>query len=101
MNKKELRTMFEKETGTHWENSQCEPDIEYVEWLESKIISSNTFALKACTCSPSERSWNDTIQEYCRKCEAKIEPDLPLSENCEHFQHGHCDCIGKYCMSGK
>lgn len=25
---------------------------------------------------------------------------LPLSENCEHWKHEHCDC-GKYCMEGK
>lgn len=73
MTTKELRVIFETETGTHWENSQCEPDIDYVEWLESKIISSNI----------------------------QLMENLPLSENCEHFQHGHCDCLGKYCQEGK
>ena len=34
---KELRMLFFKETGLFWENSQEEPDIEYVNWLESKI----------------------------------------------------------------
>lgn len=24
---------------------------------------------------------------------------LPLSANCEHYQHHHCDCLGKYCLS--
>lgn len=22
----------------------------------------------------------------------------PLVEHCENYRHGHCDCIGKYCM---
>ena len=104
MTKKELRLLFEKETGTHWENSQCEPDIDYVEWLEKKIISSNIEVSKSCTCLPSERSWHDTIQKYCRKCQATIreenEQDWPLAENCDHHQHQHCDCIGLYCMEG-
>lgn len=32
-----LREQFEKETETHWINSQKEPDIDYVYWLEEKI----------------------------------------------------------------
>lgn len=34
----ELRKQFEKETGTHWENSQGEPDIDYVAWLETRLL---------------------------------------------------------------
>ena len=26
----------------------------------------------------------------------KIQNKL-LSENCEHYQHDHCNCIGKFC----
>lgn len=33
-----LKDEFYKETGMNWENSQGEPDIDYVEWLE-KILS--------------------------------------------------------------
>jgi uncharacterized coiled-coil protein SlyX len=33
----ELRKQFELETECHWENYQGEPDIEYVQWLESKL----------------------------------------------------------------
>ena len=33
----DIRNQFEKETETHWENSQGEPDIDYVIWLESKL----------------------------------------------------------------
>lgn len=29
------------------------------------------------------------------------ESEENLSENCEHFQHDHCDCIGKYCRAGR
>jgi len=38
MTKDDLRKDFEKETGLNWINSQEEPDIDYVEWLENKII---------------------------------------------------------------
>jgi hypothetical protein len=34
----ELREQFFKETGYTWENSQGEPDIDYVYWLENKVI---------------------------------------------------------------
>lgn len=27
--------------------------------------------------------------------------NLLLAENCEHHQHDHCTCVGKYCMYGK
>jgi hypothetical protein len=33
----DLREQFEKETGTRWINSQNEPDIDYVCWLETKL----------------------------------------------------------------
>ena len=33
-----LKEEFEKETETPWINSQGEPDIDYVDWLEAKII---------------------------------------------------------------
>ena len=38
MTKDDLRKDFEKETGFNWINSQKEPDIDYVDWLENKII---------------------------------------------------------------
>ena len=34
----ELREKFRTETGHNWENSQGEPDVDYVLWLESKLI---------------------------------------------------------------
>ena len=37
MKPKELRYKFKSETGTNWENSQGEPDIDYVIWLEDKL----------------------------------------------------------------
>ena len=30
-----------------------------------------------------------------------VSESLPLAEHCEHRQHDHCDCVGKYCMAGK
>jgi hypothetical protein len=35
---RELRKQFEDETGDHWTNSQGEPDIDYVSWLEQKLV---------------------------------------------------------------
>jgi len=32
-----LRAQFELETGYTWTNSQGEPDIDYVAWLENKV----------------------------------------------------------------
>jgi len=37
----QLRIKFFEETGVTWENSQGEPDIEYVNWLESKVENFN------------------------------------------------------------
>jgi len=34
---KKFRDQFEAETEIHWENEQGEPDIDYVEWLESQL----------------------------------------------------------------
>lgn len=38
MTKEDLRIEFEKKYGINWLNSQGEPDIDYVEWLEDFII---------------------------------------------------------------
>lgn len=38
MNAKDLRVKFFNETGTKWENSQEEPDVDYVQWLENKVL---------------------------------------------------------------
>lgn len=35
---RDLRKQFEDETGDHWTNSQGEPGIDYVSWLEQKIV---------------------------------------------------------------
>ena len=34
----ELREKFRTETGHNWENSKGEPDVDYVLWLESKLL---------------------------------------------------------------
>lgn len=38
MTKQDLRQDFHNEQGIKWENLQGEPDIDYVEWLENKIL---------------------------------------------------------------
>ena len=37
MTREELQHDFHNEQGINWENSQGEPDIDYVMWLEDKI----------------------------------------------------------------
>ncbi len=38
MKAEDLKQQFYNESGTEWVNSQGEPDIDYVQWLENKII---------------------------------------------------------------
>jgi hypothetical protein len=38
----ELRTQYQMENGDPWENSQGEPDIDYVMWLEKKLLNHPT-----------------------------------------------------------
>lgn len=38
MTRLELQILFYEETGIECFNSQGEPDIDYVQWLETKII---------------------------------------------------------------
>ena len=44
----------------------------------------------------------DVVADVVNKISAypMLADSLPLSENCEHYQHEHCDCVGKYCMAG-
>lgn len=36
--KEQLRTKFKVETGINYINSQGEPDIDYILWLEAKVL---------------------------------------------------------------
>lgn len=38
MKNEELRDQYHLETGEKWENSEGKPDIDYVQWMERKII---------------------------------------------------------------
>lgn len=38
MTTEDLRNKFKEQTGINWENSQKEPDIDYVMWLEKQVI---------------------------------------------------------------
>lgn len=40
-----IKKQYEAETGESWENSQGEPDIDYVEWLENKINAYETLGV--------------------------------------------------------
>ena len=43
----------------------------------------------------------DVVNDYDGVLPQENVSDLPLAEHCEHRQHDHCDCVGKYCMAGK
>lgn len=38
-----LRDSFKKRSGINWHNSQGEPDIDYVEFLEGRLIEISQF----------------------------------------------------------
>ncbi len=58
----ELREKFKTETGDNWENSQGEPDIDYVLWLESKLL-----AIPAVV-GQSEQLQPDEEVNRCKRC---------------------------------
>lgn len=58
MTPEDLRNKFEEETGTPWQNSQDEPDIDYVMWLETKVIS-----YEIINTTPNDFSLNDISQK--------------------------------------
>lgn len=33
------------------------------------------------------------------KTKSEVSDKKLLAENCEHFQHDHCNCMGKYCLA--
>lgn len=68
MTRDELRDNFHNEQGIKWENSQGEPDIDYVEWLEDKVIQSETL-----------KKFNGIISEH-----KTLDPDIQQLIN-KHF----------------
>jgi hypothetical protein len=63
MDKLKLRREFKNESGYNWENTQNEPDIDYVEWLEQKLIKLLTVPIIDCgTCK------HNAISKYVEPC---------------------------------
>lgn len=75
---KEIQEKFFSETGICAVNSQGEPDIDYVNWLEKmveeKFTSTNTSSPKFCPkCLDFSRLFGHTEDaRYCPYCGAKI-----------------------------
>jgi hypothetical protein len=69
MTKEELRQQFHLEAGIKWENSQGEPDIDYVQWLEQKVIIRHalTGGTTECICDNCGRKV--TVCKYCQICD--------------------------------
>lgn len=44
MNRETFREQFNDETGLDWLNSQDEPDIDYVLWLENKLSAAPSYS---------------------------------------------------------
>jgi hypothetical protein len=58
-----LKEQFEKQTGTHWENSQGEPDIDYVLWLENQLQNTPSNSDYVISISSKLPSINDVIED--------------------------------------
>lgn len=106
MNK--YREEFEKKTGYHWINSQGEPDIDYVDYLESKLEQAEKeVRIKQST----NESYAKTIMrqsktlEQAEKEKRELVKNLALygnhTVNCSVMMGGdNCDC-GWYSLLGR
>jgi len=61
MTAKDLRQQFQNEEGISWENPRGEPYIDYVMWLERKVLRRELIEI-ATENSTEEQLWRD-IQE--------------------------------------
>jgi hypothetical protein len=61
-----LREQYEKKTGCRWENAQGEPDLDYVEWLETAYVDAeeNAYAMAVFVFRKAK-----TCGRYCVDCE--------------------------------
>lgn len=63
----ELQKQFKEETGYNWLNGDDEPDLDYVKWLEKKILSPSSL-----TTIEGEENWKAKY-EKCIKVIKKID----------------------------
>ena len=63
---------FTENNGAYWTNSQEEPDIDYVHWLEDKLINKLTIPVVVGTFFCQHKLVLD-CKEQCHKC--KQEPN--------------------------
>lgn len=69
MTKYDLRNDFHNEQGIKWINSQGEPDIDYVEWLENKILAvKNNAVLPHVSISACSRCGAKTVSHPSKLC---------------------------------
>lgn len=67
MKSTELQTQFYKEKGIEAFNSQGEPDIDYVQWLEEKVVLPQADVIK----SVCEHTVDDLIFKNDNRAECK------------------------------
>lgn len=72
MNRSDLKRQFKDEKGISWKNSQGEPDIDYVEWLEAKVIAVQKDAIKSVCNHPYDSLHQDEYGFNCEKCGMKL-----------------------------
>lgn len=73
MNKQELREEFKKETGYNYINSQGEPDIDYMKWLEQKLVKlfDKTVDVDSDVCpDPTHHAVELGLMDKCSTCGA-------------------------------
>ena len=73
----ELRRTFKKEFGINWKNSQDEPDIDYVRWLEDNVLST-------------------LLEEKEESRWIKTSDKLPLRDDRKSYSQVPCLCVKRY-----
>ena len=77
--REEIRMQFFTENnGAYWSNSQEEPDIDYVHWLEDKLINKFTIPVVVSTskCYHENHEWKSDGDggnlKYCNDCKGYV-----------------------------
>lgn len=79
MTDKTLRRLFQEETGIHWKDSNGNPLISYVQYLEEIVVKNNAVLpfVRSCCLDPNNRKFKNSengIEWYCTECSKAIPP---------------------------